>query len=67
MESAYKSMTPNLLNAGNSKGRVRYSSICERLSTINADYFEKLHQQVLMFMGKVWENLLQMLLGLIPL
>lgn len=52
MESAYESMTFNLLNAGNSKGRVRYSSISERLSTINADYFEKLYQVCIDVYGK---------------
>ena len=52
MESAYESMAFNLLNADNAKGSIRYSSISERLSTINAVYFEKLYQKCVDIYGK---------------
>jgi hypothetical protein len=44
MESAYESMVFQLLNADKNKGSVRYSSISERLSTIDSSYFEKIYQ-----------------------
>src|SRR5882672_2323211 len=52
MESAYESMAFNLLNADNTKSSIRYSSISERLSTINAAYFEKLYQVCIDVYGK---------------
>ncbi len=51
MESAYESMVFNLLNAAKDKGSIRYSSISERLSTINAVYFEKLYQVCIAIYG----------------
>jgi hypothetical protein len=47
MESTFESIGFALLQAGQSKKRVRYSSISERLSSINADYFERLYQSCL--------------------
>lgn len=44
MESAYESMVFQLLNADKNKGSIRYSSISERLSTMDASYFEKIYQ-----------------------
>lgn len=52
MESAYESMAFNLLNADNAKSSIRYSSISESLSTINAVYFEKLYQVCVDVYGK---------------
>src|SRR5271155_3193630 len=44
MASSYESVIFNLLNATDKdKGSIHYSSISERLSTINADYFENLY------------------------
>ena len=43
MESAYESMVFQLLNADKNKGSVRYNSISERLSSIDASYFEKIY------------------------
>ena len=39
MESAYESMAFNLLNYGKKKHQIRFSSISERLTVMNADYF----------------------------
>ena len=44
MESAYESMVFQLLNADKHKGSISYSSISERLTTIDATYFEKIYQ-----------------------
>jgi transposase len=44
MSSAYESMVFQLLNADRNKGKVRYNSISERLSTIDASYFEKIYE-----------------------
>lgn len=52
MESAYESMAFNLLNVDNDKTSIRFSSISERLSTINAAYFEKLYQACVAVYGK---------------
>jgi len=52
MESAYESIGFSLLNAGRKKQQVRYSSISERLSTINPDYFEKIYQACIDVYGK---------------
>jgi hypothetical protein len=46
MESAYEKATFQLLNQKYNRGTIRFSSISERLSNINAEYFEKLYQQV---------------------
>lgn len=46
MESAYEKVTFQLLNQKYNHGKIRFSSISERLSTINVEYFEKLYQQV---------------------
>lgn len=42
--SAYESAVFGAINSAHSKGSVRYSSISERLSTINPDYFKKLFE-----------------------
>jgi hypothetical protein len=42
--SAYESSLFGALNTTYGKGTVRYNSISERLSTINADYFKKLFE-----------------------
>ena len=43
MESAYESIAFGLLNNGNNRSGIRYSSISERLGAINVSYFEKLY------------------------
>lgn len=43
IESAYESITFQVLNKTSKHSKVRYSSISERLSVINVDYFEKLY------------------------
>lgn len=43
IESAYESLAFQALNKNNKHSKVRYSSISERLSVINVDYFEKLY------------------------
>lgn len=52
MESAYESIGFSVLNAGRKKQQVRYSSISERLSTINPDYFEKIYETCIDVYGK---------------
>lgn len=42
MESAYESIAFGLLNSQKAKGKIRYSSISERISTMNYMYFEKI-------------------------
>ena len=44
MESAYETLFFRLLNQGTHKQKVAISSISERLSTIRAEYFERLYQ-----------------------
>jgi len=44
MESAYETIFFKLINRKHHKGSISISSISERLSTINVDYFEKLYQ-----------------------
>lgn len=51
MESAYESIGFNILNAGRKKQQIRYSSISERLSTINPVYFEKIYHCCLEIYG----------------
>jgi IS4 transposase len=51
MESAYESMAFNLLNYGKKKHQIRFSSISERLSVMNADYFEKLYRAIVSIYG----------------
>ncbi len=46
MESAYEKVTFQLLNQRYNQGTIRFSSISERLSSINVEYFEKLYWQV---------------------
>jgi hypothetical protein len=53
MESAYESIAFGLLNANRKKGQVRYSSISERLSSINPGYFEKIYRSCIGTYGKV--------------
>ncbi len=43
IESAYESLVFQALNSNSKHSKVRYSSISERLSVINVDYFEKLY------------------------
>jgi hypothetical protein len=43
MQSAYETLTFQLLNQNDHKGAVSFSSISERLSAINVSYFEKLY------------------------
>ena len=43
MASAYESLVFSLLNSDSDKGSIRYSSISERLSTINPEFFEQLY------------------------
>jgi hypothetical protein len=43
METAFESIGFGLLFSGVSKKNIRFSSISERLNTINAEYFEKLY------------------------
>lgn len=52
MSSAFESITFSLLNKGDSPKKVRYSSISERLNTINASYFEKLYNKCVEIYGK---------------
>jgi hypothetical protein len=53
MESAYESLTFSLLNAANSdKKGIRFSSISERLSIMNAAFFEKLYAACVSIYGK---------------
>src|SRR5208282_5347625 len=52
MESAYESIIFGLLNAGNKRASISYSSISERLSTINPNYFEKLYHACVSIYGK---------------
>jgi hypothetical protein len=53
MESAYESITFGLLNNGKTKSKgIRYSSISERLTTIDASYFEKLYYKCVSIYGK---------------
>jgi len=47
MESAFESIGFSLLHAGQSKKKIRYNSISERLSTIKSSYFEQLYQSCL--------------------
>ena len=47
MASAYESTGFALLNAGKKSDRIGYSSISERLSTMNPLYFERLYQKCL--------------------
>lgn len=58
MESTYESLSFSLLNAGNNHRKgIRYSSISERLSTINAIYFEKLYAACISIYSKeIGEN-----------
>ena len=42
MESAYETMSFNLLQGTDERKKIRYSSISERLSSMNYKYFEKL-------------------------
>lgn len=56
MESAYESMAFQLLNSGKKKNSIRYNSISERLSVMNADYFEKIYQCCIRIYGKVMEE-----------
>lgn len=42
--SAYESAIFGIFNAAHSKGNIRHSSISERLSTINSNYFQKLYE-----------------------
>lgn len=52
MESAYESAIFKLLNNEiDSKKKVRFSSISERLSNINSDYFEQLYKSCLSIYG----------------
>ena len=44
MESAYETLFFSLINRANHKESISYSSISERLSVINPDYFEKIYQ-----------------------
>ncbi len=53
MESAYESIGFNILNAGRKKQQIRYSSISERLSTINPVYFEKIYHCCLEIYGEL--------------
>ena len=53
MESAYESIGFSILNAGKKKRQVRYSSISERLSNINALYFENIYQTCIDIYGEV--------------
>ncbi len=43
IETAYESIGFRLLYAGVLKGKISFSSISERLNTINSDYFKKLY------------------------
>ena len=56
MESAYESMAFQLLNKGKKKNSIRFSSISERLSVMNADYFEKIYQSCIRIYGKVMKE-----------
>jgi hypothetical protein len=56
MESAYESMAFQLLNNGKKKNSIRFSSISERLSVMNADYFEKIYQSCIRIYGKVMKE-----------
>ena len=53
MESAYESIAFKMLNQGNDNTQIRYSSISERLSVINPDYFEQLYEICLRSSKKV--------------
>lgn len=44
MQSAYETLTFQLLNQSDHKSTVSFSSISERLSSINVSYFEKLYK-----------------------
>jgi hypothetical protein len=44
MESAYESMAFGVLLAGSESSGISHSSISDRLSTINVDFFEKLYE-----------------------
>ena len=56
MESAYETIFFSLINRSNHKDSISYSSISERLSVINPDYFEKIFQS---FLHRVKTNLNQ--------
>jgi hypothetical protein len=56
MESAYESMAFQLLNKDKKKNSIRFSSISERLSVMNADYFEKIYQSCIRIYGKVMKE-----------
>jgi len=53
MESAYESLCFNILQPDAAKNKIRYSSISERLSTIDYSYFEKLFYTCVDLFGKV--------------
>jgi len=52
MESAYESVVFGLLNTDNKHKSIRYSSISERLSNIDANYFEKLYNSCVAIYGQ---------------
>ncbi len=63
MESAYETIFFSLINRSNHKESISYSSISERLSVINPDYFEKIFQSCVELykvdLGKDGDNLIR--------
>lgn len=53
MESAYESLCFNVLQIDASKNTISYSSISERLKTINYEYFEKLFYRCVELYGDI--------------
>lgn len=53
MESAYESLCFNVLQVDESKGSISYSSISERIKTMNYEYFEKLFYRCVELYGKI--------------
>ena len=63
MESAYESMVFQLLNQKHQRNGIRFSSISERLSSIEVSYFEKLFQSCVTsyknIIGKETDNIIR--------
>lgn len=63
MESAYETLFFSFINSHNHKNSISFSSVSERLSVINPDYFEKIYQSCVKLykddLGKGGDNLLR--------
>ncbi len=56
MESAYESMVFGVLLSGSQTNSISHSSISERLSTINASFFERLYEVCIKTYGQIVEE-----------